>query len=98
MFGAQSIGVLIQFKKVGSNFEVFAESGRERTGIFLLDWISKIQSNGAGEIFLCSIDNDGVDDDINYEILEKASNICFPSLKKTKQLIVPNKKDVIQCK
>lgn len=76
MFGSQSIGVLIQFKKIGSNFEVFAESGRERTGIFLLDWISKIQSNGAGEIFLCSIDNDGVDDDINYEILEKASNIC----------------------
>lgn len=76
IFGSQSVGVLIQYKKINENYEVFAESGRERTRIKLLDWINRVQSNGAGEIYLSSIDNDGVEKEIDFKILGEASNIC----------------------
>ena len=71
VFGSQSISVLIQYKKIDEKFEVFIESGREKVSKNLFDWIKQIEARGAGEIFLISIDNDGTQKKINFELLER---------------------------
>ncbi len=77
VFGSQSICVHMQFKKIGEyTYEVFSESGRERNRTNLLDWVKETQDRGVGEIYLFSIDNDGVSEEIDYSILEKVRKIC----------------------
>jgi imidazole glycerol-phosphate synthase subunit HisF len=71
IYGSQSIGVQVQFRKIEGNFEVFTESGRERTKKKLFDWIEEIQRLGTGEIFIIDIDIDGTQKNLNLEILEK---------------------------
>ena len=78
IFGSQSICSHIQYKKVFNENdcpEVFSESGRERKFKNLFDWIRVVQDNGAGEIYLFSIDNDGIDFEIDYEILSRTREI-----------------------
>ena len=71
VFGSQSIVCHIQYKQINNNIEIFTESGRKKTRINLFDWINKIQEFGVGEIFVNSIDNDGVVSPINYDILHR---------------------------
>ena len=54
--------------------EVF-EAGRERKFIKLYDWIKIVQENGVGEIYIFSIDNDGIDHEIDIQILKSERNI-----------------------
>ena len=78
IFGSQSICSHIQYKKIFHEDdcpEVFSESGRERKNKKLFDWIKAVQDYGAGEIYLFSIDNDGIDFKIDYEILSRAREI-----------------------
>ena len=59
-FGSQSIVVSIEAKKVDEHsWEVYIEGGRERTGIDVNDWVKFCQSEGAGELLVTSIDNEG---------------------------------------
>ncbi len=71
IFGSQSISVLVQYKKIDETFEIFIESGREKVSKNLFDWIKEIEARGSGEIFLISIDNDGTEEKINFNLLEK---------------------------
>ena len=78
IFGAQNICSHIQYKKIYSDQkipEVFSVSGRERKFKNLFDWIKFVQDYGVGEIYLFSIDNDGIDFPIDFEILDKARRI-----------------------
>ena len=60
-FGVQCVVVAIDAKKRddGSGYDVYVKGGRENTGIDLIDWVTKCQSLGAGEILLTSMDADG---------------------------------------
>jgi len=78
IFGSQSVCTHIQYKNLDNEKkdpEVFAEAGRERKYKKLYEWIKFVQDNGVGEIYLFSIDNDGIDYEIDIEILEKARKI-----------------------
>ena len=59
-FGSQSVVVSIQARKVDSNnWEAMIEAGRERTGKDVMEWVEEVQQEGAGEILLTSVDQDG---------------------------------------
>ena len=64
-YGAQCIVVAIDAKQVSSpdisapRWEVFTHGGRKATGIDAIEWAVKMQSLGAGEILLTSMDRDG---------------------------------------
>ncbi len=63
-FGAQCIVVAIDAKKVSAEgeaprWELFTHGGRKPTGIEAVGWAEKMQSYGAGEILLTSMDRDG---------------------------------------
>lgn len=60
IFGSQCITVSIDFKyNADDHAEVFIDSGKVATGLNPVDWAKKIESLGAGEILLNSIDRDG---------------------------------------
>jgi cyclase len=59
-FGSQCIVVAIDAKATGAGtWEVFTHGGRNPTGIDAVDWARRMESYGAGEILLTSMDRDG---------------------------------------
>ena len=62
-FGSQCIVVAVDAKRVphasSARWEVFTHGGRRSTGIDAVEWGKKMQSAGAGEILLTSMDRDG---------------------------------------
>ena len=60
--GCQCIVVAIDAKRNGSSWEVFTHGGRKPTGLDAVDWARRMQSAGAGEILLTSMDRDGTRD------------------------------------
>ena len=60
--GSQCIVVAIDAKRSGTSWEVFTHGGRKPTGIDALDWARRMESAGAGEILLNSMDRDGTRD------------------------------------
>jgi len=66
-FGAQCITVAIDAKSVGGDrFEIFTHGGRTATGIDAVSFAQQVESLGAGEILLTSMDRDGAK--IGYDI------------------------------
>lgn len=62
-FGSQCIVVAIDARrKEGGAWEVFTHGGRNPTGIDAVGWAAKMESFGAGEILLTSMDRDGTED------------------------------------
>jgi len=59
MFGSQCIVVAIDAKRAGDRWEVFTHGGRNPAGIDACDWADRMESYGAGEILLTSMDRDG---------------------------------------
>jgi cyclase len=64
-YGSQCIVVAIDAKKMNgvdpdtNRWEVFTHGGRRATGLDAVEWAMKMQSLGAGEILLTSMDRDG---------------------------------------
>lgn len=59
-YGSQCIVVAIDAKQTGAGrWEVFTHGGRKATGLDAVEWARKMQSLGAGEILLTSMDRDG---------------------------------------
>lgn len=76
-FGCQCIVVNIDPKRVqrdGQEFwEVHINGGRKPTGLQAVDWARQVESMGAGEIVLTSMDADGTRDGFDIEITRAVS-------------------------
>lgn len=60
VFGSQCIVTSVDAKKVSTNkWEVFTESGREKTGLDVIEWCQEMVKRGCGEILITSIDQEG---------------------------------------
>lgn len=59
-YGSQCAVVSIDVKKINGDYEVYIEDGQVATGMFLKEWVSKVEQYGAGEIYLNSLDRDGM--------------------------------------
>ena len=59
-FGSQCITVAIDAKQVGDGkWEIFTHGGRNATGLDAVEWAVRMQSLGAGELLITSMDRDG---------------------------------------
>ena len=58
-FGNQCIVVAIDAKKTKKSWDVFINGGRINTNLDVIQWAKKVESLGAGEILLTSMDRDG---------------------------------------
>jgi|TARA_X000001036_G_scaffold370571_1_gene357187 imidazole glycerol-phosphate synthase subunit HisF len=79
-FGSQCMVVAIDAKKVGDNkWEVFTHGGRNPSGYEVLKFAEKMQSLGAGEILLTSMDRDGTKKGYDLDLTKKISdNLNIP--------------------
>ena len=73
IFGSQCIVVAIDAKKIGDNWKVFVNGGRQETGLDAVEWAKKAQALGAGEILLTSMDKDGTKEGYDLELTKKIS-------------------------
>ncbi|MCX8083753.1 MAG: imidazole glycerol phosphate synthase subunit HisF [Calditerrivibrio sp.] len=75
-FGSQCIVVAIDAKKRvdASGWEVYTHGGRNPTGIDAVEWAMKMESFGAGEILLTSMDRDGTKDGYDIELTAAVSD------------------------
>lgn len=79
VFGSQCIVVSIDAKKIGKEHYVFKNRGRENTKIKAADWAKKMEEAGAGEIFLTSINQDGVMKGYDLDLIKKVkSSVSIP--------------------
>jgi cyclase len=67
-FGSQCIVVAIDAKRENGEFYVYINAGQKNTGIKVKDWIKKVESLGAGEILLTSMDADGTQQGFDIEL------------------------------
>ncbi len=73
-FGSQCLVISIEAKKISSNkWEVYIENGRQKTGIDIMDWLKQIENEGAGEILLTSVDNEGTCDGYDIDLIKNVS-------------------------
>lgn len=67
-FGSQCVVVAIDARRNNGGWEVFTHGGRNPTGIDAVAWASGMESFGAGEILLTSMDRDGTEDGYDLEL------------------------------
>ncbi|WP_028991352.1 imidazole glycerol phosphate synthase subunit HisF [Thermoanaerobacter thermocopriae] len=74
-FGSQCVVVAIDAKRRsdGSGFDVYINGGRVNTGLDAVEWAKKVESLGAGEILLTSMDRDGTKDGYDIELTRRIS-------------------------
>jgi len=78
-FGNQCIVVAIDTKFVDQSDRVHIKGGREITQLKTLDWAKEIESLGAGEILLTSMDGDGTKNGFDLRITKLISeNVNIP--------------------
>jgi imidazole glycerol-phosphate synthase subunit HisF len=74
-FGVQAVVLSCDAKRTEdrqsclSGFEVMVRSGKENTGIDVVDWCRRAAELGAGEILLTSVDRDGTSSGYDIELL-----------------------------
>lgn len=78
--GSQSMVVVLDVKKFDNNsYHIWINNGKKNTEISLIPFLKKIQDLGVGEIVINSIDNDGVMDGYDLNLIDNVySNISIP--------------------
>jgi len=76
-FGSQCVVVAIDAKKRadGTGWNIYKNGGRIDVGIDVLDWVKKVESLGAGEILLTSMDCDGTKDGYDIALTKAVSEL-----------------------
>ncbi len=74
-FGSQCIVVAIDAKKNNDIWEIFTHGGRNSTGINAIEYATKMENCGAGELLITSMDRDGTQIGYDNELLSKISSI-----------------------
>ncbi len=71
-FGSQAIVVAIDARKVSDgHWEICTHGGRKPTGIDAVQWAARMESLGAGEILLTSMDRDGTKAGFDLDLLAR---------------------------
>jgi len=68
IIGSANVCVAVDAKRLADGFKVFINGGRLNTGLDALEWVSRVEALGAGEILLTSMDTDGVKQGFDIEL------------------------------
>jgi cyclase len=68
-FGSSTIVISIEaVKNTDGKYYAFIDNGREYTGMEVVEWAQRVQSLGAGEIVITSVDREGTGKGIDLEL------------------------------
>ena len=70
-FGNQCIVLSMDVKKVSGTYKIFINGGRIETDLEAISWAKQAVSLGAGEIVVNSMDQDGMKQGFNLELLKR---------------------------
>lgn len=73
-FGSQCLVIAVETIR-GSDgvWRVFTDNGREQTGLDALEWIDRVQTLGAGEIMLTSVDREGTFNGFETDLIREVA-------------------------
>jgi len=74
IFGSSVISVSIDVGKINNNYYAYAVNGRECSGKNPIESAKEVESRGAGEILLTSIENEGSGQGYNIELIKKIND------------------------
>lgn len=74
-FGSQCVVCAVDTKFNGEFWEVYVHGGRTPTGLRTIEWVKEMESRGAGEILLTSMDHDGTKDGFAVELTREVSRM-----------------------
>ena len=75
VYGSQAIVVAIDAKKrADGSWEVYTRGGRTPTGLDAVEWAKKVETLGAGEILLTSMDGDGTKKGFDLDLTRAVSD------------------------
>ncbi len=78
-FGSQCIVISIDPKRRGDHWELYIKSGKEPTGVDAVAFARQMESLGAGELLVNSLDKDGMKNGYDIELLRTFSeNVSIP--------------------
>jgi len=72
-YGSQALVASIDAKMENGEHFVYINRGRDATGLTAVEWAKEVESLGAGEILLTSIDQDGQKDGYDLDLMGKVS-------------------------
>ncbi len=67
-FGSQCVVIAVDAKRYDNDFHVVTNAGQKKTPKKVLDWVKEVESLGAGEILLTSMDADGTQKGFDLEL------------------------------
>jgi cyclase len=73
--GTQCIVVAIDAKREGEGFKVYVRGGRNRTDVDVIEWCTRAEDLGAGELLVTSMDRDGTKDGYDLYLLKKITSM-----------------------
>ena len=73
-YGTQCTVLAVDAASTGLGWEVVVASGRDRTGIDVVEWCRKATAMGAGEILLTSWDRDGTREGYDLDLIAAVSD------------------------
>ena len=79
-FGSSTILVAIEaIKSSNGKYYVFTDNGREQTGIEVVEWATKVEELGAGEIVITSVDKEGTGEGFDIDLIRLVTeNVSIP--------------------
>jgi cyclase len=78
-FGTQCVVAAVDVKRMDGRLTVMVTGGREPTSLEAIAWIRQLETAGAGEILLTSMDRDGTGDGYDLPLIEAAaSTVSIP--------------------
>jgi cyclase len=78
-FGSANISSIIEVIKIKKSYFISKSNGRDLIKMNPVDWAKKIEEMGSGEIFLTSVNKEGLKSGFDIEIIKKiAENVSIP--------------------
>jgi imidazole glycerol-phosphate synthase subunit HisF len=74
IFGSANITVIIEYIKIKKKYYITKSTGRDLINIDPFLWAKKVEECGAGEIFLTSINHEGMKKGFDIPVIKKISN------------------------
>ncbi len=75
-FGSSTIVIAIEaIRQSDGKYLAYIDNGREYTGVDVMEWAQKVESLGAGELVITSVDKEGTGEGFDLELTRKVTEL-----------------------
>ncbi|WP_413287821.1 imidazole glycerol phosphate synthase subunit HisF [Bdellovibrio sp. HCB337] len=75
-FGSSTIVVTVEaIKQPNGSYLCFVDNGREDTGVEVMEWVRRVESLGAGELVITSVDREGTGEGFDLDLIKQVTSL-----------------------